>query len=611
MEKKMKELYKILNQFSNPSFRIENKIYTEILNFIDKKFKDKKLPLDSHLYYEKIAFAFMESKDTEEWGDIFYSPRFANIDPITQKYQFCFPDIKQITPDMLNYWEKRFSETENNPILQCRYAGLVWCFSKKIRNTKADISLAYSFIDSIIKMAKIGGDPFLKYKMKKALKLSVSINNQEIILSLKDSIINYEEVHSEDDKPRTWGYSFDLLIGDKDLYKKVQLTEEQESQIIKNLEKKLSKFSDKNSKEFNHHYVEQHIISRLIPYYNRSQNNKDKLKRTLLIYRDSFLYGLKTGILIMSGSVYLEKIRTILFQYGFSKEAKALEKDLRMYQKEDHKYIHQFEIPFKVPKKEIEDWIKNLDEVSLSEALKSIAISWIPDREQSKDILSKVAQKHPFSFMVSHRVMDHTGRKTSEIGPLETDSKGHIISQMQQSLCLSFYFINLGLNHLEKNKFLNADRLLEFLFESPFFLEKNHQIIKEGVIAYFNKNYIASCSILIPQIETAIREIISFAGGEIYQPLNSKNEQGFDLRPLGSLLRDDVFFKIFEKLNKNIPTYFQILLTDKRSFNLRNHICHGHFPGDFFNKKVAIYIIHLLLILSMVRYEEKQTNSKV
>ena len=570
----IKELHNILDKFTKPSLDLENEIHGRIKSFIKEKFKDNELPENSPLNYEAIAFAY--------------------------------PDIRQITSKMLSYWEKRSSEARS-PILQCHYAELVWEFSPKVRSKKADISIAYKFIDSIIKMAKLGGDKFLKYKLERALRLAVSINNKNKILSLRDAIINYEDIHSEDDKSGTWSYSFDLLIGDKDLYKKVELEKEQENKIIKKLEERLTALSDKDSKFFNPYDVE-HVISKLAPYY-RDQNERVSLKRVLLIYRDSFLSDIEKGAMIL-GSGRLEKVRNILLQYGLSQEAKGIEKNLRKAQKEDLKLLRKHKRPVRLPKKEeIDNYIKKLDEQSLSHALQMIAISFIPDKDRVGKIILKDAKISPLLYMIPTNVIDYTGRKISEIGPLEKDLDGHIIHQLRQSLPSTLPpRIELGLNHLEKTKSLNANTLSNHLFKSPFFLKEYHQIVKEGLDAYFNKKYIASCSILIPQIETAIREIIAVAGGEIYQSSRSSNEKGFNLRPLSSLLRDEIFINIFEKFNKNIPIYFQILLTDKRGFNFRNDICHGHFPSDYFGKTVANYIIHIFLILSILRKSENKKS---
>ena len=584
---------------------IEQKIYRKVRDFNDEQLKDKKfLFRDSEFFYEEIAFCLMEINQectVQGWEGLYYGPIFSGKDKHGNTVSS--PNISDITLQMVDYWEKRSAEVDN-PILQCRYAGLVWNFSKKIKNSTANVSIAYRFIDSIIKIANLGGDRFLKHKLEKGLRLAVSLNDQDRINVIRDSIIKYEDTYCEDDKPGTWGYSFDLLIGDKNLSCKVQLEKTQEDNIIEKLKRKLKIFSDKSLNTFNPHYIE-YIVTKLAPYY-KGKNDTENVKKVLLIYRDSFLHGIKNN-LVMTGSHWLKKISTILFQYGLSEEAKGLEPNIRSLQKEDLNYLQKFETSVKIPKAEIDNYISELDKRNLSGALHCIALSFIPDKEEAKNIVLKIAKEHPLQAMTPESIMDHTGRVVTTIGPLESDLEGHIVRHISQSMRMNLSFIALGLSHLEKNKSLDANSLSEHLFKSPIFTKASHSIIKQGLIAYFNKNYIVSCSVLIHQIESAIRELVSVAGGEIYQPSNNSKEAGFELRPLGTLLRDKIFAKVFEKLNNNIPDFFRILLVDKRSLNIRNSIYHGHFPATFLNEGVAIHIIHILLILSILR---KNTNSQ-
>ena len=447
----------------------------------------------------------------------------------------------------------------------------------------------------------------MKYKLERGLRLVVSLNDQQRIISIRDAVIKYEDAHSEDNKLGTWGYSYNLLIGNKDLYRKVQLGEKQENRIIQELEKKLKKFSDRDSENLNPHSVE-HIVTKLAPYY-KDKNDKENMKRVLLMYRDSFLYGIKNN-LVMAGSHWLEKIRKILFQYGLSEEAKELESNIRILQKEDLNYLQKIETSVKIPQAEIDNYISELDRRNLSEALNCIALSFVPNKKQAKDIVFKTAKEHPLQARISQSIMDHTGRVVATIGPLESDLEGHIVHHISQSMKMNLSFIELGLRHLEKNKSLNANSLSEHLLKSSVFTQASHPIIKQGLIAYFNENYIVSCSVLIHQIESAIRELISVAGGTIYQPSNNSRETGFELKSLGALLRDEIFTKVFEKLNSDIPDFFRILLVDKRSLNIRNSIYHGHFPATFLNKGIAIHIIHILLILSILRKTESSSQNK-
>ena len=575
-------------------------IYSKICEFFKAELDDKHLPLDSKLFYEQTAFALGETRiecKLEGWEGLNYSPIYYRADK--EKLIFSNPDINHITPKMIEYWEKR-SDKVKNPILQYKYSGLVWDFSKKIKKQNPDIKYAQRFVDSSIEMAQLDNKhSFLQHKLKRALDVSVSINDQCRIFLIRDSIMHYEDNHAENNKAGTWGYSFDWLIADKAISKKVQLSQQQEKHIIKTLEERLKILSDKTSSAFNFHHVER-IVSKLALYYNK-KSNKDNLKRVLLIYKDT---SLKSNLPVLGGESMLKKVQQILLQYGLPKEAKQLEPTIQIFQKESLKEFSKIEVPISIPKAVTNDYISKLNQMNVSKALNFIACYFIPDKIESKNKVLKISEQHHLHFFCSTSIMDHTGRTSSVIGSLNDDLDGHIVKQMAQEIILNIIFIKVGFDYLKKKKSLNVKSLSEHLFQSPVFLETHHDIIKSGLEAFFQQNYIACCSILIPQIETTIRHIIQKCGGNIYNI--STKEESFTLRPLGALLRDDIFIKTFEQVNKNIPDFFKILLVDEKEWNLRNNICHGHFPAKNFREEIALCIIQILLILSVLR--KKKNN---
>ena len=603
------ELYSILNEFTEPDFLIEDKIGWKINSFIKEKVGRGHLPPNSPLLYEQTAFSLIETwqpdKSTPGWEGLHYEPILSYVNSKTGKL-ISDPDIKDITPKMINYWEKRSDEVKN-PILQYRYAGLVWDFSPKIKHKKPNITLAQRFIDSAIQQAKQDKkSSHIQQKLERALRLAVYLKQTDRILYLRDTLIKYEKTHSEDEKLGTWGYSFDLLIGDKKLSQKIPLEKEQEQHIIKELERRLKVFF-KNLKTFNPNHVEcifhiEHIITKLAPYY-KSKNDTKNMHRVLITYRDAFLFG---PLPVIGGDSLLRKVEQILRQYGLAEETKNLEHRIRDLQKESVKELKPMSVTVPRPRTQIQkEYISKLDKRNLPEALMIISTNSIPDKTQAKETVLEVSKKHPLSFLFSQNIVDHTGRKVTEVGSLKDDLEGHIVQQISNAISDNQIFIEMGLSHLQKNKALNADTLSEHLFKSPVFLAEHHKIIKNGLTAFFDENYIVSCSLLIPQIESAIRCLISAYGGQIYQPAGSNKEKGFELRPLGALIRDKIFTKVFSSHNKNVPYYFQVLLTDNRGWNLRNMICHGHFPSTNFNRNVAGCIIHALLILSLIKNKQR------
>ena len=154
-----------------------------------------------------------EQEDLEEWKGLMYVPFFYTRDKDGKLISN--PDIKNITVEMVDYWEKRAFEVDQYPILQCRYAGLVWSFSLKIRDKKPDISLAHKFIDSAKNIAFLDKNTsekkyigHVQTKLEKALKIAVDINDKQRTLSIKDTIIDYENTHAKDNLPGDLGAFF-------------------------------------------------------------------------------------------------------------------------------------------------------------------------------------------------------------------------------------------------------------------------------------------------------------------------------------------------------------------------------------------------------------------
>ena len=416
--------------------------------------------------------------------------------------------------------------------------------------------------------------------------------------------------------PGTWGHSFDILIGNKKSYKKVQLIDEQEDKIIKELERRLDIFSDNNPKTFLPDVLED-IVKKLAFYYEWKQD-KENLSRVLVRYKDSLLSAKNLPAIIKEN--LLEKVRKILLRYHLSKEVKTLEPEIRILQEKAQKELElkKISVPIKIPNEVVNSYITEIDKRSLSEALDFIAMNFIPDKGHSENLAIEIARKHPLQNIINQVIIDDRGRKIAEIGPIEKDIEGRTIQQMMQAINFKIHFLAGNLNYIIKTKFLNSNSLSQHLFQSKAFPKTHHLIIKEGIKAFFDKNYIACCSILIPQFEAGIRELVGQCGGDIYK-IELSREKGFQLKPLGALLRylrcDQTVNKTDKQIHqttcKNISYYFQVLFTDSRGFNLRNNICHGDIPSHYFNEAHAFLIIHALLVLSIFFRSSKGAKGSI
>ena len=94
------------------------------------------------------------------------------------------------------------------------------------------------------------------------------------------------------------------------------------------------------------------------------------------------------------------------------------------------------------------------------------------------------------------------------------------------------------------------------------------------------------------EIETPDGEEIKARREEFYK------RNGFQLLTLDELLRTK---PIEDTFTPDGALYLRLVLTDQRTMNIRNLICHGIVPPHYFNSGIAARLLHVLIILGMVR----------
>ncbi len=109
-------------------------------------------------------------------------------------------------------------------------------------------------------------------------------------------------------------------------------------------------------------------------------------------------------------------------------------------------------------------------------------------------------------------------------------------------------------------------------------------------------SYILACHIIVPQIENAIRNLVEKSGISVIKPQHKRN--GFQLLTLDELLRTKA---IEDAFTSDGALYLRLVLTDQRSLNIRNLLCHGIVPPQYFESGAAARLLHVLIMLGMVK----------
>ena len=271
--------------------------------------------------WEKMAFEFRanRSDDANEWGT-YYGPMMSSTTNDGEYFES--PSIKEITPDTFTYWSNRASSA-SHPILKARYADLVWDLSKLVTEAWPDVRMAHIAIDSRIEIAQSDLHSYRTYvidHLKRALLLSISLKDSARICITRDAIIAYEDRIAEDEKAGLWGFSYDLLVGNR----KVSLSKDLEEKIIRDLEDRLDRLTQPAEEMFltTHRWYAQATVSRLTSYYHK-QGRAEEVKRVILKYYEGFKHLVDSETSFIA-SDWLQEVYLTFKQFGLNEEAEAI-----------------------------------------------------------------------------------------------------------------------------------------------------------------------------------------------------------------------------------------------------------------------------------------------
>ncbi len=142
--------------------------------------------------------------------------------------------------------------------------------------------------------------------------------------------------------------------------------------------------------------------------------------------------------------------------------------------------------------------------------------------------------------------------------------------------------------NLEENGRVDAASLNKFLSLGNVVSKDTLELTSEGVKEHFDKRYIASCHIFLPQIEATLRTMLETSN----VPVAKQEEGGIRSKELGGLLTDE---KVREFLGHGFAAYLYAKLANPKALNQRNLALHGLMESKHFNQNLSISCIYILL----------------
>lgn len=531
---------------------------------------------------EVIAFDLRPHKEGSNWGTYYgHLCTFKDENGSLSEY----PRREDIDSEKLDYWLSRLKVTQN-PIMKSRYADLVWEFSETV-GKKKDFKMAQAVIDNnitIVKERLYNNEFSALSKLERGLYLALKLSDKVRIKTIKELILEFEDAIAEDEKPGTWSFSFDLLLKNR-----IDLTAAERSKIISDLEERVKRLrSNANPEPWS---VETAAI-RLAGYYKKSGNSTKVSKILNELKEECKKYG--ETVTPMQYQSWLDKLHAYFMQFQPKEEVSEIRREIY----ENGLKIRENLIPISQSMTFQDEELDKITNTFLSDNiyidLLKLSYEFVPKEERVIEQIKALAKNAPLLSLMTKTVVDDHGRKVAEIGNTEDDLEGNIIQQISSNINIQAIFLDKTIKKIIEHHDLNCEKLLSILMESPVFLEERRELLEKSLQLYFNEDYISFCHIVIPQIESAFRTLLSLCERPILK--TSENRKGHEFKVLGDLLRDPIIEDVYDL---NYKKYFQVLLNNQAGLNLRNHICHGISNVATFNQYTANLLLHVLISLSL------------
>lgn len=148
--------------------------------------------------------------------------------------------------------------------------------------------------------------------------------------------------------------------------------------------------------------------------------------------------------------------------------------------------------------------------------------------------------------------------------------------------------VNQVFEKLENIGLIDSSYIVDFLSRSTGLSENNLALISSGVVHHFQKDYVASISILTPLIEGLLFDYLHSIGADISSYEGTTLEQ----RELGGLLNQK---ELTDNFGEDFQYFLKLFLITPDAINFRNRLAHGLASEVEFNHIVSSTILFIIL----------------
>ena len=537
-------------------------------------------------HHEWTAFMLQPNDSDHTFGG-YFGPQLTMADPNGNPVYT--PALADITPDAVLYWEQRY-KVAANPLMRMRYVALVWDFKRLIVNANYDNDLYRTYVDSMLEVCTndLESHPVVTTTVLERL-FSITKGNPADLAMTKDALRAFEARKATDRSVRLWACQFLLMTENIKCF-----TQDEIDALVTTHEDRLRRLQTPDANGKIDVWTVDAQCNILADYYNRCQQ-KDEVRRVLKVLEQAHKQYFDSNNPLQSMGV-LEQLHHKYAHFDLKEDADTLTAEIQAMGAPASQTLQEHKYEFQIPQKVFDqaDELFGIKAPSDEVRWENFVFQFIPCKSEEEKLLAEAAKYSPLTYMTATNMMDFKGRPQSVIGSYDKDPEGNLVMHITQHLNFSTHFLGIAIRKMREAGLMKPDRIMSDIIEpNPLYEESSCSVIRQALDFLFNDRPVLACHLLVPQIECAIRNLVESSGFSVIKP-QKRVEKGFQLVTLDDLLRKEPVEKAF---SPDGALYLRLVLTDQRSLNIRNDLCHGILPPDYFHSGIAARLLHVLVMI--------------
>jgi hypothetical protein len=515
------------------------------------------------------------------------------------------PDVTQVGDSIISEWQW-IARSAEHPVLRARYADVAWEVAKfrvaaarrtkeTPAPTKPDAEDAAQAIDGYLQAVEGNLAPEIydagRY-LGRAVELAATINDVDRLQRAKAIFLEYQAARIADPTFPFW--LFDDIAWEQRSALGLSATEK--AGLIAGLEQILASRADPSNPSLFDPHSAQDAADRL-GQWRRLQGQETEAQRTAGIAGGAIEHAAE----LASGLTAIAMLERQAKRYrllGDKESAARVEQAIRRRASQAKGELRRVSTPIAISQDQLDSWADWAAGTTFEEGLARLAGANLIRKGQTEAIVARIAETATLLAHIPISIMREDGYSAAVIGSVADDLEGRTVHMAANAFGYSAPLLAVSLTCFRAKHQVDLEKVMTWLADTELFRAPRLAFMRDGLSAWFAEDWIKVISVLVPQIEAALRDLLSALGGVVTRP--DSHHGGFQVVPLGDVLSDPI---MRSQLPEDIRFHLRVLLQDPRGLNLRNEFAHGLAAHELYDRGIANWVVHAVIILGLMRVE--------